>query len=87
MAEVTICSDFGAPIPPQKKSLDVFIVSPSICHEVMGLDDQPPGKRLNWQEGMTKHPRGFVGNKCDSGWHKASTQQVNECSEDNREHN
>ena len=35
MAAVTICSDFGA----QKiKSLTVYIVSPSICHEVMGLD-------------------------------------------------
>ena len=35
MATVTICSDFGA---PQNKSVTVFIVSPSICHEVMGLD-------------------------------------------------
>ena len=36
MAAVTICSDFGA----QKiKSLTVFIISPSICHEVMGPDD------------------------------------------------
>ena len=35
MAAVTICSDFGA----QKiKSDTVFTVSPSICHEVMGLD-------------------------------------------------
>ena len=36
MAAVTIYSDFG----PQenKKSLTVSIVSPSICHEVMGLD-------------------------------------------------
>ena len=35
MAAVTICSDFGA---PQKiKSLTVSFVSPSICHEVMGL--------------------------------------------------
>ena len=25
--------------PPKLKSLTVFIVSPSICHEVMGLDD------------------------------------------------
>ena len=33
MAAVTICSDFGA---PQIKS--VSDVSPSICHEVMGLD-------------------------------------------------
>ena len=33
MTAVTICSDFGAP-PPQIKS----IVSPSICHEVMGPD-------------------------------------------------
>ena len=36
MAAVTICSDFGA--PPKIKSLTVSIVSPSICHEVMGQD-------------------------------------------------
>ena len=35
MAVVTICSDFGA---QGKKSVSVSIVSPSICHEVMGLD-------------------------------------------------
>ena len=35
MAVVTICSDFGA---PKIKSVTVSIVSPSICHEVMGLD-------------------------------------------------
>ena len=35
MAAVTICSDFGA---PQIKSVTVYIVSPSIYHEVMGLD-------------------------------------------------
>ena len=35
MAAVTICSDFGA---PQIKSLTIFTVSPSICHEVMELD-------------------------------------------------
>ena len=34
MAAVIICSDFGAP----KIKLSVSIVSPSICHEVMGLD-------------------------------------------------
>ena len=35
MAAVTICSDFGA----QKiKSLAISIVSPCICHEVMGPD-------------------------------------------------
>ena len=35
MASVTICSDFGA----QKiKSVTVYIVSPSICQEVMRLD-------------------------------------------------
>ena len=36
MAAVTICRDFGAP----KSSLSLFpvIVSPSICHEVMGPD-------------------------------------------------
>ena len=32
MAAVTICSDFGA----QENSVTVSIVSPSICHEVMG---------------------------------------------------
>ena len=35
LAEVTICSDFGA---PKIKSVTVSIVSQSICHEVMGLD-------------------------------------------------
>ena len=35
MAAVTICSDFGA---PQKKFVTVSIISPSICHEVMGPD-------------------------------------------------
>ena len=35
MAALTICSDFGA---QEKKSLIVSIVSPSICHEVMGLN-------------------------------------------------
>ena len=34
MAAITIYSDFEA----QKKSLIVSIVSPSICHEVMGPD-------------------------------------------------
>ena len=34
MAEVTIHNDFGAP----KNSFTVSIVSPSIYHEVMGLD-------------------------------------------------
>ena len=34
MAAVTICSDFGAP----KNKVTVSIVSPSICHEVMGPD-------------------------------------------------
>ena len=33
MAAVTICSDFGA---REKKSVTVSIVSPSICHEVIG---------------------------------------------------
>ena len=36
MAAVTICSNFGG--PPPIKSVTVSIVSPSICHEVMGLD-------------------------------------------------
>ena len=35
MAAVTICSDFGA---KENKVSPVFIVSPSICQEVMGLD-------------------------------------------------
>ena len=35
MAAVTIYSDFGA---QKDKSVAVSIVSPSICHEVMGLD-------------------------------------------------
>ena len=35
MVEVTICRDFGA---HENKSVTVSIVSPSICHEVMGPD-------------------------------------------------
>ena len=35
MAVVTSHNDFGA---QEKRSLTVSIVSPSICHEVMGLD-------------------------------------------------
>ena len=35
MAEVTICSDFGA---LEIKSVTVSTVPPSICHEVMGPD-------------------------------------------------
>ena len=35
MAAITICSDFGA---PKIKPLTVFTVSPSICHDMMGLD-------------------------------------------------
>ena len=35
MAAVTICSDFGA---QENKVCHCFIVSPSICHEVMGPD-------------------------------------------------
>ena len=35
MAAVTICSDFGA---QEIKSVTVSLVSPPICHEVMGLD-------------------------------------------------
>ena len=34
MAAITICSNFGAP----KNKVTVSIVSPSICHEVMGPD-------------------------------------------------
>ena len=36
MAEVTICSDFGA--QENKKSVTVSTFSLSICHEVMGPD-------------------------------------------------
>ena len=39
MAAVTICSDFGA----HKNEVSVSIVLPSICHEVMGLEDFPGG--------------------------------------------
>ena len=35
MAAITICSDFGA---PKIKSLTVFTVSPSICHEVLNSE-------------------------------------------------
>ena len=35
MAALTICSDFGA---PEINSLTFYIISPSICHEVMGPD-------------------------------------------------
>ena len=35
MAEVTINSDFGA---QENKVCTVSIVSPSTCHDVMGLD-------------------------------------------------
>ena len=35
MAEVTICSDFGA---QKLNSITISIVFPSICHEVMGPD-------------------------------------------------
>ena len=35
MAAVTIYSDFGA---QEIKSVAVFIVYPSLCHEVMGTD-------------------------------------------------
>ena len=35
MAVITICSDFGA---PKNKVSHCFHCSPSICHEVMGLD-------------------------------------------------
>ena len=35
MAAVIVHSDFGA---RKMKSVTVSIVSPSICHEVMGLD-------------------------------------------------
>ena len=34
MAAVTTCSDLGA----QENKISVSIVSPSVCHEVMGMD-------------------------------------------------
>ena len=43
MAAVTICSDFGA---PQIKSDTVFIVSPFISHEEMGIPTLP----ASWDE-------------------------------------
>ena len=39
MATGTNCSDLGA---QENKISHCFIVSPSICHEVMGLDCQGP---------------------------------------------
>ena len=49
MAAVTICSDFGA---LKIKSVTVSFVSPSICHEVMGLDamSEKVGLKLNIQK-------------------------------------
>ena len=35
MAAVTICGDFGG---QKNSSVTVPMLSPSICHEVMGLD-------------------------------------------------
>ena len=35
MAAITICHDFGA---QENKVCYCFLVSPSICHEVMGPD-------------------------------------------------
>ena len=35
MASVTVHSNFGA---QENKVITVFIVSPSVCHEVMGPD-------------------------------------------------
>ena len=35
---VIICGDFGDPPQKKIKSETVSIVSPSICHEAMGLD-------------------------------------------------
>ena len=45
MAEVTICTDFRA--QENKKSATVSIVSPSICHEVMGPDAMIARKNIN----------------------------------------
>ena len=36
MATVTVCNDFGG--PPSNKISHCFYFTPSICHEVMGLD-------------------------------------------------
>ena len=44
MAAATICSGFGA--PAKQKSVTVSIVSPSICHEVMGLDEAQAGIKI-----------------------------------------
>ena len=44
MAAVTIGSNYGA----QKKPLTVSIVSPSICHGVMGPDAMPDAMILGF---------------------------------------
>jgi len=38
MAAISICSDFGAQGKKKKMSATLSTISPSICHEVMGLD-------------------------------------------------
>ena len=38
MTAVTIGSEFGAPPPPAPRKIKFLTVSPSIFHEVMGLD-------------------------------------------------
>ena len=58
MATVTICSDFGA---PKIKSDTVSIVSPSICHEVMGPDGMQNYKE--WQGEIKKKPSSVINAK------------------------
>ena len=56
MAAVTICSDFRA---QNIKSLAVSIVSPSICHEVMGPVEKavaPHPSALAWKIPWMEEP-------------------------------
>ena len=41
--------DFGLELPKEIKSVNVSIVSPSICHEVMGLAMAPHSSTLAWK--------------------------------------
>ena len=52
MAEVTICTDFRA--QENKKSATVSIVSPSICHEVMGPDAMIAGVQPQLIQGIRR---------------------------------
>ena len=56
MAAVTISSDFGA---PKNKSVIVSVVSPSICHDVMGPAEKamaPHSSTLAWEIPRTEEP-------------------------------